>query len=165
MEFKTQHYDMTEEQLRSCLFRLSVKALHRLSSGTNDPIRIQGILERQSWESESICGVQIDGVFNYSDSEKDVTFSLAESFKSRHVRLTKDYRLEKLAWRFKLQRYCSGTAGTPPEFQQQMAQKQGEEGIVEWLTRGTVSIINVDKSTVELSTERFQIAVLDCDSY
>ena len=94
------------------LHKISVKAIHQLTSGSTDVIRVQEILEGCNNFVGILNGVDLLAIKHISDSNKILVFSL--------------YSLESIKWAFELPQY---------DFSDENIE---EEGVVEWLTRGTV---------------------------
>ena len=155
---------MTEDELKNFLFRLSVEAIYRLSDGSNDPITIQESLERNSDTNLILYCVEITDVFNHTNSEKDVKFNLSQNYKDENPHLTKVYGLDKLIWMFKLPQYDSGPIETLMESDEDKLEFSSEEGVVEWLTRSTVELINFDKKIFNLSLKDFHNSVVRAES-
>jgi hypothetical protein len=103
---------MTEAELKSELFKLSVEAIYRLTEGSQDPITIQEALERNSNTGSILHCVEILNVISYSNSKKDVEFILSKNFINDNIKLTSDYQLDKLIWSFKLPEYDIGELET-----------------------------------------------------
>ena len=155
---------MTEDELKNFLFRLSVESIYRLSDGSNDPIAIQESLERNSDTNIILYCVEITDVFNRTNSEKDVKFNLSQNYKDENPHLTKAYGLDKLIWMFKLPQYDSGPIEMLMESDEDKLEFSSEEGVVEWLTRSTVELINFDKKIFNLSLKDFHNSVVRAES-
>jgi hypothetical protein len=100
--------------MENLLHRISVKAIHELTQGTEDCIEIQEKLERTTQKIGVTNGVDLIGVRHISDSNKLIIFSLGN--------------YEKVIWVFELPEYDYGD------------ETDGDEGVVEWLTRASVKL-------------------------
>ena len=155
---------MTEAELKSELYKLSVEAIYRLTKGSQDPITIQEALERNSNTGSILYCVEILKVINYSNSKKDVKFILSKNFVNDNLKLTLDYQLDKLLWSFKLPEYDIGELETLIEDDSGSIEMCSEEGVVEWLSRSSIELDRVNKSTFNLTIKDFQTAVIRAES-
>lgn len=107
--------------MENLLHRISVKAIHELTDGSNDCIEIQEILERTYQVLGMANGIDLLGVRNISNSSKLLIFSLSN--------------IEKVIWIFELPEYDYGDLTNI------------DEGVVEWLSRGSV-LFHKDKTQI-----------------
>jgi len=155
---------MTEDELKSELFKLSVEAIYRLTDGSQDPITIQEDLERNSNTGTVLYCVEILKVISHSNSKKDVSFILSQNFVNDNLELTRDYDLDKLVWSFKLPEYDIGEVETLMDDESGTIEMCSEEGVIEWLSRSSIELDRVKKSTYDLTIKEFQNAVIRAES-
>jgi hypothetical protein len=98
--------------MQNLLHKISVKAIHQLTRGTTDVIRVTEVLDECNNFVGILNGVDLLAIKHISDSNKILVFSL--------------FRVVNIKWAFELPQYDFGDENTE------------EEGVVEWLTRGTV---------------------------
>jgi len=139
---------MTEDQLTNLLFKISVEAICRLCDGDTDPISVQESIEVNTYSRPIVSCVQIFKINNISDSEKEITFILSTDFLIANSSINTEGTLSELMWIFKLPTYDSGTI----DDESGNVELTSEEGVVEWLTRGSVGIVKVNNSIYKLST-------------
>jgi len=155
---------MTEAELKSELFKLSVEAIYRLTEGSQDPITIQEALERNSNTGTVLYCVEILKVISHSNSKKNVTFILSKNFINDNLKLTRDYQLDKLLWTLNLPEYDIGEVETLMKDDSGSIEMYSEEGVVEWLSRSYIEFDRVEKSTYDLTIKEFQTAVIRAES-
>lgn len=141
---------MTEEQLKSLLFKMSVISIHSISDGSNDPISVQEAIERNSYTRPIIFSTQIMSVNNIGDSEKEITFALSPDYLIDNYSLVMEGRLDELTWTYKLPYYDYGEEEILMEDAEGIISMTSEEGIENWLARGTIVLNRVNARTYEL---------------
>ena len=136
---------MNESELKSELFKLSVEAIYSLTDGSQDPIKIQEAIVRNSNIGTVLCCVEILEVISHSNSKKDVSFILSQNFVNDNLELTRDYELDKLLWSFKLPEYDIGEVETLIDDETGTIEMCSEEGVIEWLSRSSIELDRVKK--------------------
>ena len=155
---------MTEEQLKNLLFKLSVIAVHSLSDGSEDPISVQEAIERNSYTRPIIFSTQIMSVNNIGDSEKEITFAFSPDYLIENYSLVIDGRLDELTWTYKLPYYDYGEEEVLMEDAEGQIAMTSEEGVVNWLTRGTIELVGVSARTYELDLQTLYHSVMNTDN-
>jgi hypothetical protein len=155
---------MTEEQLKNLLFKLSVIAVHSLSDGSEDPISVQEAIEHNSYTRPVIFSTQIMNVRNHSDSQKEITFALSPDYLMENQRLVLRGCLDELTWIYKLPQYDYGDEEVLMEDAEGQISMSSEEGVVNWLTRGTIELVGVSARTYELDLEAIYQSVMNTNS-
>ncbi len=155
---------MTEEQLKNLLFKLSVIAVHSLSDGSEDPISVQEAIERNSYTRPIIFSTQIMSVNNIGDSEKEITFAFSPDYLIENYSLVIDGRLDELTWTNNLPYYDYGEEEVLMEDAEGQIAMTSEEGVVNWLTRGTIELVGVSARTYELDLETLYHSVMNTDN-
>jgi hypothetical protein len=155
---------MTEEQLKNLLFKLSVVAVHSLSDGSEDPISVQEAIEKNSYARPIIFSTQIMSVNNIGDSEKEITFALSPDYLIENYSLVIDGRLDELTWTYKLPYYDYGEEEVLMEDAEGQISMTSEEGVVNWLTRGTIELVGVSARTYELNLETLYHSVMNTNN-
>lgn len=141
---------MTEQQLKNILFKISIIAIHKLSAGTKDPIALQESIERNSYTRPIVFSTQIIHINDISDTEKEITFVLSPDFLTENRSLVLKGGLHELTWMYKTLDYDYGDEEVVMEDAEGIISMQHEEGLANWLTRGTIEIIKINKYTYEL---------------
>jgi hypothetical protein len=155
---------MTEEQLKNLLFKMSVMAIHSISDGSEDPISVQEAIERNSYARPIIASMQVMNVNNISDSEKEITFALSPDYLMENQRLVLRGCLDELTWIYKLPQYDYGDEEVLMEDAEGQISMSSEEGVVNWLTRGTIELVGVSARTYELDLEAIYQSVMNTNS-
>jgi hypothetical protein len=155
---------MTEEQLKNLLFKMSVMAIHSISDGSEDPISIQEAIERNSYARPIIDSMQIMNVKNIGDSEKEVTFALSTDYLIDNQILVLEGRLDELTWIYKLPQYDYGNEEALVEDADGHISMSSEEGVVNWLIRGTIELTKVNERTYELDLQTVYHSVMHSNS-
>lgn len=146
---------MTEEQLKNLLFKVSVLALHSMSGSTTDPITVQEAIERNSYARPILGSVQIMSVINISDSEKEITFTLSPDYLLENQMLVFEGCLTDLTWTYKLPQYDYGNEDILMEDAEGQISMRSEEGLVEWLIRGSIDLVKVNEQIYKLDLVTF----------
>lgn len=155
---------MTEEQLKNLLFKISVMAVHSISDGSNDPISVQESIEKNSYTRPIIFSTQIMDVKNISDSEKKITFALSPDFLIENQSLVIEGCLDKLIWTYNLPKYDYGDEEVLMKDAEGIISMRTEEGVVEWLIRGTIELIQVIPLIYELDLEILYHSVMNTNN-
>jgi hypothetical protein len=155
---------MTEEQLKNLLFKLSVIAVHSLSDGSEDPISVQEAIERNSHIRAITFSTQIMNVKNISDSQKEITFALSTDYLIENHSLVLKGQLDELIWTYKLPQYDFGEEEILMKDAEGQISMTSEEGVVNWLTRGTIELVGVSARTYELDLETLYHSVMNTDN-
>lgn len=155
---------MTEEQLKKLLFKMSVMAIHSISDGSEDPISVQEAIERNSHSRPIIFFTQIMSVNNIGDSEKEITFALSPDYLIDNQSLVLEGRLDELTWIYKLPQYDYGNEEVLVEDAEGLISMSSEEGVVNWLIRGSIELVKVNARTYELDLQTVYHSVMDSDS-
>jgi hypothetical protein len=151
---------MTEEQLKNLLFKMSVMAVHSISDGSEDTISVQEAIERNSHSRPIIFSTQIMSVNNIGDSEKEITFALSPDYLIENHSLVLQGRLDELSWTYKLPQYDYGNEEVLMEDADGQISMRSEEGVVNWLIRGTIELAKVNARTYELDLEAIYHSVI-----
>ena len=141
--------ELTKSELINLLFKVSVKAIHELCNGSEDPLFIQESIEYYSRTRPILESVQIMNVDNISDSEKEIKFILSPNYLEKHRYIALTNFLNELKWIFKLPNYES-------DYEHDY---EDEEGAVSWLSRGQVEIISINSETLQMDLATFQSTV------
>jgi hypothetical protein len=152
---------MTEEQLKSLLFKMSVMSVHSISDGSTDPISVQEAIEKNSYTRPITFSTQIMNVRNHSDSQKEITFALSPDYLMENQSLVLHGCLDELLWNFKLPAYDYGTEEVLMEDSEGAISMRSEEGVVEWLIRGTIELERVNSLTYELDLKTLYQSVMN----
>ena len=104
--------------------------------------------------------VQIHDIKNISDSEKEIRFAFSPDYLSTNIDLVMEYELHQLIWIFKLPQYDSGKNEVVVDDEEGQISIRSEEGVVEWLIRGTVEILNVSDLSYKLDLETLYHTVI-----
>jgi hypothetical protein len=155
---------MTEEQLKNLLFKMSVMAVHSLSEGSTDPITVQEAIERNSYTRPIIFSTQTMNVKNISDSEKEITFALSPDFLVENRSLVLQGGLDELTWTYKLPQYDYGDEEVLIEDSDGQISMRSEEGVIEWLIRGTIELVRVNSLTYELDLDTLYHSVINLNN-
>ena len=151
---------MDEQQLKNLLVKVSFMAVYQLSNGSEDPIFVQASIEHNSYTRPILTPVQILEIKNISDSEKEIKFALSPDYLSTNIDLVVEYELHKLIWIFKLPEYDNGEEEVVVDDEEGQISIRSEEGVVEWLIRGTVEILNVSDLSYKLDLETLYHTVI-----
>lgn len=155
---------MTEEQLKNLLFKMSVMAIHSISDGSEDPISVQEAIERNSYARPLIASMQIMNVNNISDSEKEITFALSTDYLIDNQSLVLEGRLDELTWIYKLPQYDYGNEEVLVEDAEGLISMSSEEGVVNWLMRGSIELAKVNARTYKLDLQTVYHSVMNTHS-
>ena len=71
-----------------------------------------------------------------------------------------EYELQQLIWIFKLPQYDCGEEEVVADDEEGQISIRSEEGVVEWLIRGSVEILNVSDLTYKLDFETLYHTVI-----
>jgi hypothetical protein len=151
---------MTEEQLKNLLFKMSVMSVHGISDGSEDTISVQEAIEINSHSRPIIFSTQIMSVNNISDSEKEITFALSPDYLMENRSLVLQGCLDELTWIYKLPQYDYGNEEVLMEDADGQISMSSEEGVVNWLIRGTIELAKVNARTYELDLETIYHSVI-----
>ena len=149
-----------EQQLKNLLAKVSFLAVYQLSNGSEDPISVQASIEHNSFTRPILTPVQVLDIENISDSEKEIRFALSPDYLSTNIDLVMEYGLHQLIWIFKLPQYDYGVDEVFVDDEEGQISIRSEEGVVEWLIRGTVEILNVSDLTYKLDLETLYHTVI-----
>jgi hypothetical protein len=155
---------MTEEQLKNLLFKMSVMAIHSISDGSEDPISVQEAIERNSYARPIIASMQVMNVNNISDSEKEITFALSTDYLIDNQSLVLEGRLDELTWIYKLPQYDYGNEEVIAADAEGVISMSSEEGVVNWLIRGSIELVKVNARTYELDLQTVYHSVMNAHS-
>jgi hypothetical protein len=151
---------MDYQQLTNLLVKVSLLAIYQLSKGSEDPISVQESIEHNSYTRPILNPVQILDIKNISDSEKEIRFAFSPDYLSTNIDLVMEYELHQLIWIFKLPQYDSGKNEVVVDDEEGQISIRSEEGVVEWLIRGTVEILNVSDLSYKLDLETLYHTVI-----
>jgi len=151
---------MDYQQLTNLLVKVSLLAIYQLSKGSEDPISVQESIEHNSYTRPILNPVQILEIKNISDSEKEIRFAFSPDYLSTNIDLVMEYELHQLIWFFKLPQYDSGKNEVVVDDEEGQISIRSEEGVVEWLIRGTVEILNVSDLSYKLDLETLYHTVI-----
>ena len=151
---------MDEQQLKNVLAKVSFLAVFQMSNGSEDPISVQESIEHNSYTRPVLTPVQILDIKNISDSEKEIKFALSPDYLSTNIDLVMEYELQQLIWIFKLPQYDCGEEEVVADDEEGQISIRSEEGVVEWLIRGSVEILNVSDLTYKLDFETLYHTVI-----
>ena len=151
---------MDEQQLKNLLVKVSFLAVFQLSNGSEDPISVQESIEHNSYIRPILTPVQVLDIKNISDSEKVIRFALSPDYLSKNIDLVIEYELHQLIWIFKLPQYDNGQNEVLVDDEEGQISIRSEEGVVEWLIRGTVEILNVSDLSYKLDLETLYHTVI-----
>lgn len=151
---------MDEQQLKNLLVKVSFLAVFQLSNGSEDPISVQESIEHNAYTRPILTPVQILDIENINDSEKEIKFALSPDYLSTNIDLVIEYELHQLIWIFKLPQYDNGQNEVVVDDEEGQISIRSEEGVVEWLIRGTVEILNVSDLTYKLDLETLYHTVI-----
>lgn len=151
---------MDEQQLKNLLAKVSFLAVFQLSNGSEDPISVQESIELNSYTRPILTPVQILDIEKISDSEKEIRFALSPDYLSTNIDLVMEYELHQLIWVFKLPQYDIDKNEVVLDDEEGQISIRSEEGVVEWLIRGTVEILNVSDLTYKLDLEKLYHTVI-----
>lgn len=155
---------MTEDELKNLLFKLSVQAIYHLSDGSEDVISVQEAIEKNGFFRPIVNQVQILNVINHSDSEKDITFLLSPDYLMENVDLVLGYGLNDIMWTFSLPKYDTDEPEVVAEDATGKIEIGSEEGVVNWLIRGSVEIKQVGEKSYDLRIEELHSSVFRSES-
>ena len=155
---------MTEDELKNQLFKLSVQAIYHLSNGSEDVITVQEAIEKNGFFRPIIYCVQILNVVFQSDSEKVITFVISPECLTENIDLVFGYGLNELMWTFSLPKYDIGEPEVLADDATGKIEMTSEEGVVNWLIRGSVEIKKVGYKFYDLSVEDFYRSVFRAQS-
>lgn len=155
---------MTEEQLKNLLFKMSAMAIHSISDGSTDPISVQESIDRNSYVRPIISSTQIMNVKNNGDSEKEITFKLSPDYLIENYGLVTQSKLDELTWVYKLPKYDYGTEELLMSDDEGQISMRSEEGVVNWLIRGTIELTKVNPLTYELNLETLHQSVMNTNN-
>lgn len=136
---------MTMNDLERFLKQVTVEALHELVDGSTDPIAIQEFFESHSQFRISCGCTQLIKVEHISDSEKVLTLCFSSLYLVENRYYLPMYELDKLLWKFKIPQYRYFEV--PSNFS---AHTEAEEGVVEWLVRAEIEIIDYNPEILKL---------------
>ena len=151
---------MNEQQLKNLLAKVSFLAVYQLSNGSEDPISVQDSIEHNSFTRPILTPVQILDIKNISDSGKEIKFALSPDYLSTNIDLVMEYELQQLMWIFKLPQYDNGVDEVVVDDEEGQISIRSEEGVVEWLSRGTIEIHNVSDLSYKLDLEMLYHTVI-----
>jgi hypothetical protein len=155
---------MTEDELKNLLIKLSVQSIYHLSNGSEDVITVQEAIEKNGFLRPIVNYVQIMNVINHSDSEKDITFVLSPDYLFENVDLVFGYGLNDIMWTFSLPKYDIDEPNLLADDATGKIEMISEEGVVNWLIRGSVEIKQVGEKIYDLSIEEFHNSVFRTES-
>ena len=155
---------MTEDELKNLLFKLSVQAIYHISEGSEDVITVQEAIEKNGFFRPIVNYVQILNVINHSDSEKDITFVLSPDYLIENVDLVFRYGLNDIMWTFSLPKYDIDEPEVVADDATGKIEMTSEEGVVNWLIRGSVDIKQVGEKSYDLSVEELHKSVFRTES-
>ena len=89
-----------------------------------------------------------------------IRFALSPDYLSKNIDLVIEYELHQLIWIFKLPQYDNGQNEVLVDDEEGQISIRSEEGVVEWLIRGTVEILNVSDLTYRLDLETLYHTVI-----
>lgn len=151
---------MNEQELKNLLAKVSFLAVYQLSNGSEDPISVQASIEHNSYTRPILSPVQILDIKNNSDSGKEIKFALSPDYLSTNIDLVMEYELQQLIWIFKLPQYDNGEDEVVVDDEEGLISIRSEEGVVEWLIRGSVEIHNVSDLSYKLDLETLYHTVI-----
>ena len=93
-------------------------------------------------------------------TEKEIRFALSPDYLSTNIDLVMEYELHQLIWIFKLPKYDNGKNEVVVDDEEGQISIRSEEGVVEWLIRGTVDILNVSDLSYKLDLETLYHTVI-----
>jgi hypothetical protein len=143
---------------------MSVMAMHSISDGSEDPISVQEAIERNSYVRPIIASMQIMNVKNISNSEKEITFALSTDYLIDNQSLVLEGRLDELTWIYKLPQYDYGDEEVLVKDAEGLISMSSEEGVVNWLIRGTIELAKVNERTYELDLQTVYHSVMNTDN-
>jgi len=141
---------MTEAELKNLLFKLSVEAIYSISNGSTDSIGIKEAIEHYAYSRPTINSVQMIKVMNSSNGWKTLKFLLSPYCLINNHSLNIQHGLDELEWYYTLPDYDYGKE----------EESESEEGVVNWLTRGTIDLSNASPNTYKMTLEKLYDAVL-----
>ena len=144
---------MEARGFESTLYRLSIKAIHALSSNTQDVITVQEAIERNAYFRPKLYCVQIWSVdFKKVDGYCDIHFVLSPDFMMENADLTLTGKLHQLKWVFEIQRYDYG--------EDEEGNKIGEEdGIDGWLIKSKIKVNYEEINIADIELKDFVTAI------
>jgi hypothetical protein len=151
---------MTEDELKNELFKLSVQAIYHLSDGSKDVITVQEAIEKNSYLRPIINFVQIMNVVNQSDSEKIITFVFSPDYLIENAKFVNSYELNDIMWTYSLPKYDIDESEVIVEDITGKIEMTSEEGVVNWLTRGSIEIKQVGLNSYNLRIEELHSSII-----
>ena len=151
---------INEQELKNLLAKVSLLAVYQLSNGSEDPISVQESIGHNSFTRPILTPVQILDIKNISDSGIEIKFALSPDYLSTNIDLVMEYELQQLIWIFKLPQYDNGVDEVVVDDEEGQISIRSEEGVVEWLSRGTIEIHNVSDLSYKLDLEMLYHTVI-----
>ncbi len=151
---------MTEEELKNLLFKVSVQAIHQMSGGSGDPITVQESIERIGRFRPILGSVQILSVTHHSNSRKDLDFLLSPAYLIQNSDLVLRYGLDQVMWIFRLPEYDDCDSASEMDLVSKEVETRSDEGVVDWLSRGSVEIKQAGRSTYDVTAAELLQSVL-----
>lgn len=129
---------MTNAELVNLLQKVSVVAIYKLSNGSRDYFTVSDAIIRV--QSRPIIGaVQINRTFQLGDDSLRLDFAFSPDFLNSNHRLNVDNLLNALSWSLMLPDYSYEDDDSLELYDGQIVISD-EEGVANWLSRGTVKI-------------------------
>jgi hypothetical protein len=145
---------MTVDELKNQLFKLSAQAIYHISNGSKDVITVQEAIEKNGLFRPIVYSVQILNVLNQSDSEI-ITFVFSPNYLIENSDLVLGYGLNEIMWTYSLPRYDIDEPEIVADDVTGKIEITTEEGVVSWLSRGTIEIKQTGAKCYDLSVEDF----------
>lgn len=152
---------MTEAELNNLLVKVSVQAIYQLSDGSRDPITVQEAIERNANCRPILPPIQILEVQSPTTGYKTIKFFLSPDYLMDNRHLNNGYSLDMLTWKFNLPAYDYGEEEVLVDDASGTISMRSEEGIVEWLMRGVVEIVNVNELIYQLELETLYHSLIE----
>lgn len=155
---------MTVDELRNLLFKLSIQAIHGLSYGSEDVLAVQQAIKTNGILRPIVNSVQVIKLTSLDDGEINITFVLSPDYMIEQDDFVVAFNLNEIMWEFTLPRYHIDESEVVAEDTSGQIKVSSEEGIVNWLIRGTVDIKQVGLRTYDLSIEEFYSSIILAES-
>ena len=152
---------MTEAELNNLLVKVSVQAIFQLSDGSSDPITVQEAIERYAHCRPILPPIQILEVQSPPTGYKTIKFFLSPDYLMDNRQLKNRYSLDMLIWAFNLPAYDYGEEEVLVDDASGTISMRSEEGVVEWLMRGVVEIVNVNELIYQLELETLYHSLIE----